>query len=189
MNTAVLILFFSAMGSTDLDTVKRIPKQNSVCVCVGGKKETASKVFIIQFHFFSLPRSTNQNMYDTPCPCCILYRQLLVQTTVHLLLFSIFVLQADSRESTEEQSSEPNNPNTQKCVWLCAWVLALTWLRAIYAPVLSDRCHATWLLFISSVPVLPSLRASLVLLLKKKKEQKRFCKTAQCGIKIGDVWV
>lgn len=52
MNTAVLILFFSAMGSTDLDTVKRIPKQNSVCVCVGGKKETASKVFIIQFHFF-----------------------------------------------------------------------------------------------------------------------------------------
>lgn len=147
------------MGSTDLDAVKGIPKQNSVCVCVG-KKETGSKVFIIQFHFF-LPRSTNQNMYDTTCPCCILYRQLLVQTTVQLLLFSIFVLQADSRESKEAQSSEPNNPNTQKCVLLC--VFALTSLKAIYAPVLSYRCHTTRLLFISCFPVLPSLHASRVL--------------------------
>lgn len=116
------------------------------------------------FNFISfLPRCTNRNMYDSAWQCCILYR--LAQTTIYLLLFSIFVLPADSRESTEAQSTKPNHPNTPEMCFCCASRSSRSpdWMRLMH---LCYLCHATWLLFNSCFPSLRSLQASRALLSK-----------------------
>lgn len=104
--------------SADLDELKRILKHNGVSFCA--RENGASEVFIIQLDFSARP--------DPPIRICmtahshvVYHRQLLLQTAVHLLLFSVFVVQADCRESAKAQSSKSKNQNTQKPVLLCVW--------------------------------------------------------------------
>lgn len=89
-------------------------------MCLCERRQKPQRYSLFNFISF-LPRSTNRNMYDSACSCCTLYRRQLVQTTTYLLLFSIFVLQTGSRESTNAQISKPSHPRTPKCVYcICA---------------------------------------------------------------------
>lgn len=175
------------MGSTDLDAMKEIPKQNSVCVCVKEGDSLKGIHYSISFLF---------------CPdpligiCMTLHARVVVYCKddywckkQNLLLFSIFVLQADSRESTEAQSSKPNHPNTHIqnafcCIRASRSSLTLTWLKAINASVLSVSRHMAVIhLLFSRSPVRctpPSFSCQ------------KSCRIPPCTIKIGDaahVWV
>lgn len=111
--------------SADLDQLKGILKHNSVSFCVRGKWSLRGIHYSIWF--LLLPRSANQNMYDTRSHVGW-RRQRLLQTPVHLLLFSVL----DCRESSKAQSSKSSSQNTQKPVLFSVWVFALTWLKAVF---------------------------------------------------------
>ena len=55
MNTLILILFFSAMSSADLDTIKGIAKQNSVCASLRERDSLKGIHYSISFLFCPNP--------------------------------------------------------------------------------------------------------------------------------------
>lgn len=137
--------------AADLDELKRILKHNGASFCV--RDNGASAVFIIQLDFSCCPDPLIR-ICMTPHGHVVYHRQLLLQTPVHLLLFSIFVVQADYRESAKAQSSKSNNQNTQKPVLFCVWVFAHLTQGNVCTCVIRATLHlsfAFFLLYIASV--------------------------------------
>ena len=99
------------MGSTDLDAMKGIPKQNSVCVCMKLGDSLKGIHYSISFLF---------------CPdaligiCMTLHASAVyctqAQTTIYLLLFSIFVLPAGNPQKLK--ALNPTTQTLQKCVFV-----------------------------------------------------------------------
>lgn len=86
-------------------------------------------------------------------------RQLLLQTPVHLLLFSIFVVRADCRESARTQSSKSNYQNAPKPV-LFFWRLGpCTHLTkgSFSTCVIRATLHASPFAFFPTVKLLGSI--------------------------------
>lgn len=109
-----------------------------------------------------------------------------MQTTIYLLLFSIFVLQIDSGESMEAQSSKPSHPNIPKCVLLvslgaCTHLLAL---RGINASVLSVSRHMAVIhLLFSCSPFAAHSSRSLVKIVQNSTVHNKDRRFAMCGFK------
>ncbi len=144
-----------------------------MCLCENRRQPQRYSLF----NFISfLPRSSNRNMYDTACPCYVLYRRLLVQTTICLLLFSIFVLLAYSGGSTVVQSSKPNHPNTQN-MFCCASrsLHSPDWRRLMLLCVAPRGCCSS-LVFLFSLNCTPPLFSC-----------QKSCRIPPCTINTGDV--
>lgn len=152
-------------------------------MCLFERKRQPQRHSLFNFISF-LPRSSNRNMYDTASLCCILYKRLAVQKTIYLLLFSVFVLQADIRESTKAQIPKTSHPNTLKCVLASRFLHSPDWRRIMQ---LCYQRHTIWLLFISCFPVRSSLHAFLFLLSKIRQNCTVHSKDRWCtyvGLKV-----
>lgn len=155
-------------------------------MCLFERKRQPQRHSLFNFISF-LPRSSNQNMYDTASLCCILYKRLAVQKTIYLLLFSVFVLQQTSGNPQKLKSLKPATQtllNVFCCVLASRFLHSPDWRRIMQ---LCYQRHTIWLLFISCFPVRSSLHAFLFLLSKIRQNCTVHSKDRWCtyvGLKV-----
>lgn len=157
---------FSAMGTTDLDAMKGIPKQNSLCVCVKLGDSLKGIHYSISFLFCPDPLI---GICMTP-RVCVIYCTDDYWCKQHYSCCcspSLFCGQT----AGNPQKLKALNPTTQthQNVFCCASRSSHSpdWRRLMR---LCYRCHATWLLFISCSPFSPFAARLSCSLVKNRAE-------------------
>lgn len=173
------------MGSTDLDAIKGIPKQNSVCVCLKERDSLKGIHYSISFLFCPDPL-IGICMILHPCVVYCTNDLRCKKQYICCCFLSLFCRQT----SGNPQKLKSLKPATQTLLNVFCCVLASRFLHSPDWRRIMQLCyqrHTIWLLFISCFPVRSSLHAFLFLLSKIRQNCTVHSKDRWCtyvGLKV-----